>query len=87
MILPKKRNEWVCSEPELSTRPAGQAEALIPRLGFGDVGQALAAAIRWEQCQLYGAIQQTSLGDDRAQLPDLLERQADLEAQFIVALG
>ncbi|MGH2504757.1 MAG: hypothetical protein ACRDID_19785, partial [Ktedonobacterales bacterium] len=46
-----------------------------------------AAAIRWEQCQLYGAIQQASLAAQRAQLPDLLKRQADLEAQFITALG
>lgn len=45
-----------------------------------------AAAIRWEQCQLYGEIQQASTGADRSQLPGLLERQADLETAFITAL-
>lgn len=45
-----------------------------------------AAAIRWEQCQLYGALQQASLSASRQQLPALLERQADLEAAFIAAL-
>lgn len=46
-----------------------------------------AAAIRWEQCQLYGAIQQASTSAGRAQLPELLERQADLETAFVTALG
>jgi hypothetical protein len=46
-----------------------------------------AAAIRWEQCQVYGAIQQASTSAGRSRLPDLLERQADLEAAFIAALG
>lgn len=46
-----------------------------------------AAAIRWEQCQLYGEIQQASTSADRSRLPALLERQADLEAAFAAALG
>jgi hypothetical protein len=46
-----------------------------------------AAAIRWEQCQIYGEIQQASTSADRSRLPDLLEQQADLEAAFIAALG
>jgi hypothetical protein len=46
-----------------------------------------AAAIRWEQCQLYGEIQSASTSADRSQLPGLLERQADLETAFITALG
>jgi hypothetical protein len=46
-----------------------------------------AAAIRWEQCQLYGDIQQASTSASRLYLPDLLERQADLEAAFVSALG
>ena len=46
-----------------------------------------AAAIRWEQCQLYGAIQQASTSAGRSRLPELLERQADREAAFISALG
>src|SRR5215472_17219356 len=33
-----------------------------------------AAAIRWEQCQLYGEIQRASTSTDRSQLPELLER-------------
>lgn len=46
-----------------------------------------AAAIRWEQCLLYGALQQASLNAGRSRIPDLLERQADLEEAFIDALG
>jgi hypothetical protein len=46
-----------------------------------------AAAIRWQQCQLYGEIQQASTSTGRSQLPGLLERQADLETAFIAALG
>jgi hypothetical protein len=46
-----------------------------------------AAAIRWEQCQLYGEVQQSSTDASRFRVPDLLERQADLEAAFITALG
>jgi hypothetical protein len=46
-----------------------------------------AAAIRWEQCQLYGEIQQASTSTSRSRLPELLQRQADLEAAFITALG
>jgi hypothetical protein len=45
-----------------------------------------AAAIRWQQCQVYGEIQQASTSVNRSRLPDLLERQADLEAAFVTAL-
>jgi Butirosin biosynthesis protein H, N-terminal len=45
-----------------------------------------AAAIRWEQCQLYGEIQQASTSASRSQLAGLLERQADLESAFITLL-
>jgi butirosin biosynthesis protein H-like len=45
-----------------------------------------AASIRWEQCQLYGEIQQASTSADRSRLPELLERQADLEEAFVSAL-
>ena len=46
-----------------------------------------AAAIRWEQCQVYGEMQQASVVNDRARLVALLERQAGLEERFIAALG
>jgi hypothetical protein len=46
-----------------------------------------AAAIRWEQCQLYGALQQASAAGERAALPALLERLAEQEERFIAALG
>jgi len=46
-----------------------------------------AATIRWEQAQLYGRLQQASAANERARLPDLLERQADAETRFIAALG
>lgn len=46
-----------------------------------------AAAIRLEQAQLYGQLQQASSVHEHARLPDLLERQADLETRFIAALG
>jgi Butirosin biosynthesis protein H, N-terminal len=46
-----------------------------------------AAAIRWEQCQVYGALQQASAADARAALPALLERLAEYEERFIAALG
>jgi hypothetical protein len=46
-----------------------------------------AAAIRWEECQVYGRLQQASAAHNVAQLPDLLERLAELEARFIAALG
>jgi hypothetical protein len=46
-----------------------------------------AAAIRWEQCQLYGELQQASAADERAVLPKILERLAEHEARFIAALG
>ncbi|HLY30028.1 MAG TPA: BtrH N-terminal domain-containing protein [Ktedonobacterales bacterium] len=48
-----------------------------------------AAAIRWEECQLYGMLQQASAAEDaseHARLPELLERLADLETRFIAAL-
>jgi hypothetical protein len=45
-----------------------------------------AAAIRWEQCQLYGEIQAASLRD-RSRVPSLLDQQADFEEAFIAALG
>jgi hypothetical protein len=45
-----------------------------------------AAAIRWQQCQLYGEIQSISVRN-RSKLPGLLEHQADLETAFIAALG
>ena len=44
-----------------------------------------AAAIRWEQCQLYGEIQAIYCARS-SRLPELLERQADLETAFISAL-
>lgn len=46
-----------------------------------------AAAIRWEECQLYGQLQYASAANARATLPELLERLADAEARFIAALG
>lgn len=46
-----------------------------------------AAAIRWEQAQLYGMLQQASSAHERTRLLDLLERQADQETRFIAALG
>src|SRR6266568_3894001 len=33
-----------------------------------------AAAIRWEECQIYGQLQQASAANERAMLPELLER-------------
>ena len=45
-----------------------------------------AAAIRWEQCQVYGEIQAIVLRD-RPRLVELLQRQADLEEAFVAALG
>jgi hypothetical protein len=46
-----------------------------------------ASAIRWEQCQIYGRLQQTSAARATGRLPDLLERLADHEERFIDALG
>ena len=46
-----------------------------------------AAAIRWEQCQVYGALQQASAAGKRAALPALLERLAEYEERLIAALG
>lgn len=46
-----------------------------------------AAAVRWEQCQLYGEIQQASTSAGRSRLAELLDRQAELETGFIAALG
>lgn len=47
----------------------------------------LAAAIRWEECQLYGQLQYASATNQRALLPEMVERLADAEARFIAALG
>lgn len=46
-----------------------------------------AGAIRWEEAQLYGRLQQASTPARRAALPDILERLADAETRFIAALG
>ena len=46
-----------------------------------------AAAIRWDECQLYGQLQHASAANDRAALPALLERLAEREEQFMAALG
>jgi hypothetical protein len=46
-----------------------------------------AAAIRWEECQLYSQLQQASAAQDRAALPEILGRLAEQEARFIDALG
>jgi hypothetical protein len=46
-----------------------------------------AAAIRWEECLIYGQLQQASAAGRRAALPDLLERLAEHEARFIAAMG
>jgi hypothetical protein len=46
-----------------------------------------AAAIRWEECQLYGALQQATVANQRNALPALLEQLAEQETRFIAALG
>ena len=46
-----------------------------------------ASAIRWEECQLYGQLQYASATNQRALLPEMVERLADAEARFIAALG
>jgi hypothetical protein len=46
-----------------------------------------ASAIRWEQCQIYGRLQQASAARATHKLPNLLERLADHEACFIASLG
>jgi hypothetical protein len=46
-----------------------------------------AAAIRWEECQIYGQLQQASAANERARLPELLERLAEREERFVAALG
>jgi hypothetical protein len=46
-----------------------------------------AAQIRWEECQLYGALQQATAANNRSELPVLLERLAEQEAHVIEALG
>lgn len=46
-----------------------------------------AAAIRWEECQVYGQLQLASATNQRAALPDLLERLAECEERFVGALG
>jgi hypothetical protein len=45
-----------------------------------------AAAIRWEECLIYGELQQASATHNRAALPALLERLADHETRFIAAM-
>ncbi len=47
----------------------------------------VAAAIRWEECQLYGMLQQASSARNYAVLPELLERLAEQETNFIAALN
>jgi hypothetical protein len=46
-----------------------------------------AAAIRWEESQLYGRLQYASVARSRDALPVLLERLAELEEEFIAALA
>jgi hypothetical protein len=46
-----------------------------------------AAAIRWEESQIYGQLQQASATNQRAALPVLLERLAEREEEFIAALA
>lgn len=45
-----------------------------------------AAALRWEQCQIYGELQQASTPENRAALPGLLHRLAEYEERFIAML-
>jgi hypothetical protein len=46
-----------------------------------------AAAIRWEESQLYGQLQYASVAHSRDALPVLLDRLAGLEEEFIAALA
>ena len=46
-----------------------------------------AAAIRWEEAQLYGMLQLASAANERAKVSALLERLAGYEERFIAALG
>lgn len=46
-----------------------------------------AAAIRWEECQIYGQLQQASAANERAVVVDLLEQLAECEEHFIGAMG
>lgn len=46
-----------------------------------------AAALRWEECLIYGQLQQASAANERETLLGLLERLADYETRFIAALG
>ncbi len=46
-----------------------------------------AAAVRWEECQLYGKLQQATAAGERARMAELLDRLADHEARFIAAIG
>src|SRR5262249_16124920 len=45
-----------------------------------------AAAIRWEECQIYGQLQQASAANKRAALPGLLEQLAESETRFIASM-
>jgi len=46
-----------------------------------------AAAIRWEQSLIFGAIQQATMAGQRDEIADLLERLADNEARFIAEIN
>lgn len=46
-----------------------------------------AAALRWEECQIYGSLQQASAAGQRERLPALLTQLASLEERFIAAIG
>jgi hypothetical protein len=46
-----------------------------------------AAAMRWEECQIYGQLQQASAANERARVSELLEHLAEQEERFIAALG
>ncbi|HTK11179.1 MAG TPA: BtrH N-terminal domain-containing protein [Ktedonobacteraceae bacterium] len=46
-----------------------------------------AAAIRWEECLIYGQLQHASAVNKRAVLPELLEQLAEYETRFIAALA
>jgi hypothetical protein len=46
-----------------------------------------AAAIRWEECRVYGELQRASVDGRRSQVSALLEELADYETRFIAALA
>ena len=47
----------------------------------------VASALRWEQCQTFGELQEASSLKKRAVLPELLERLAEQEERFIASLS